>query len=774
MKRSTKRLISVLVCLAMAVAILPMSVFAAATTAVYCQAPDSWTGCNAYWWGSSAENPGWPGVAMSQGEDGIWGYEVPSDATGLIFNDGNGTQTSDLTVPTGDKVMYVFQNRFWKEYGKTDVVIEYYVAGSAALCGVEWDPGAAENKMSKNEDGTYSITYTGVPAGTYELKVTTGSWASCWGEAGTANNFVVTVEDADSTVVISFDTVTELVSAQINPVTQAEYLIGAGTAAYATDLDAWNAEAVTFTPAQDGAVTVDISACTPGFYLDIYENSEWIDEYFASEPQKVMLSVTAGKTYEFLISSAAVYSPTAYELKAGSVTYQITANVAAGEPGAGGGEDPGEGGENSEMNPQPITSYYGNYIEAGQTVWFLFDNYENMINNGVYSQMLNISAGVPYEVTYRGQNVPVDAEGFVVYEMMDMMYQGKYVFSVTNTGSYKAYFTIEVKDRPEYVISEVALVLGDNVVLIDPEFSKTLYEFAPDEKGVYTFTISDGLIGNWGSYFNPIDHTGTNATVVEWTCTNVGQSIMIGVAETEEAVLTVAKTGDYVEKEQVAETYYVNIYGFTYQLPENPDLVAIDVLDDKADVAVLDENGFYRYGSKYGPLMVADLSKFPINLPDAYINGQLRAYVYDDNGELIARYDYNDAMNEYLEAGLVPVTEELATMLKRVGAHHNWWQAGGFVFGGDAPADEASAWMVACSWMKGSELDPEDENNNQGGNTSGGNQSGGNQGGSNQSGSNTNGNPTTRDISMIWAMVALVLASTCLIVLKKKENFFLN
>ena len=103
-------------------------------------------------------------------------------------------------------------------------------------------------------------------------------------------------------------------------------------------------------------------------------------------------------------------------------------------------------------------------------------------------------------------------------------------------------------------------------------------------------------------------------------------------------------------------TVYVNTYGFTYQLPENPELIAIDVLDDKADVAVLDQSGFYRYGSANGPLMVIDLNEFPVNLADAYINGQLRAYVYDADGNIIARYDYNEALNEYLEDYASPET----------------------------------------------------------------------------------------------------------------------
>jgi hypothetical protein len=69
---------------------------------------------------------------------------------------------------------------------------------------------------------------------------------------------------------------------------------------------------------------------------------------------------------------------------------------------------------------------------------------------------------------------------------------------------------------------------------------------------------------------------------------------------------------------------------------------------------------------------------------------------------------------------------------------------------------------VACSWVKGTELEP---GNDQSGNTNPDNN------GNNTSG---NGNPKTKDISMAWAMFAMVAALSCLVVLKKKENFFLG
>ena len=63
----------------------------------------------------------------------------------------------------------------------------YYVAGSADVdtngmfCnGQNWNPGAEINQLDANN----SITFTGVAAGTYEFKVTTGTWQSeNWGGA---------------------------------------------------------------------------------------------------------------------------------------------------------------------------------------------------------------------------------------------------------------------------------------------------------------------------------------------------------------------------------------------------------------------------------------------------------------------------------------------------------------------------------------------------------------------------------------------------------------
>lgn len=107
----------------------------------------------------------------------------------------------------------------------------YFVAGTAALCnGKEWDAGAAENAMVKGDDGIWSITYTAVPAGEYELKVTAGTWDNCWGNSA-GENVKFSIEEAgDITVKFNSNTGRITVFNGDNPITGDMNLAGVGIA----------------------------------------------------------------------------------------------------------------------------------------------------------------------------------------------------------------------------------------------------------------------------------------------------------------------------------------------------------------------------------------------------------------------------------------------------------------------------------------------------------------------------------------------------------------
>ena len=124
--------------------------------------------------------------------DGTWDNSWGQDGANYVITL---TQTQNVTV------------LFHAETGEVTVSLsetgdDYYVAGTFDLCGVEWDPGYAGNKMLLSADGLYKKTFFNVPAGSHEFKTTIGTWSSCWGLNG--NNFVFTTEE-ESDVTITFD-----------------------------------------------------------------------------------------------------------------------------------------------------------------------------------------------------------------------------------------------------------------------------------------------------------------------------------------------------------------------------------------------------------------------------------------------------------------------------------------------------------------------------------------------------------------------------------------
>lgn len=89
---------------------------------------------------------------------------------------------------------------------------DYYVAGTAGLCGVEWDAGAAANKMTDNGDGTYTKVYKNVPAGDHEFKVTIGNWNESWGSNENPSWNYYFKLDAESDVTITFNAETHYIT----------------------------------------------------------------------------------------------------------------------------------------------------------------------------------------------------------------------------------------------------------------------------------------------------------------------------------------------------------------------------------------------------------------------------------------------------------------------------------------------------------------------------------------------------------------------------------
>ncbi|MBQ8647571.1 MAG: starch-binding protein, partial [Oscillospiraceae bacterium] len=90
----------------------------------------------------------------------------------------------------------------------------YIVAGVEGLCGSKWNASDSANQMTLNSaTGLYEKVFDGIAAGTYEFKVTDGTWTNSWGDGG--NNYSVTVDADNSDVTITFNADTKAVGVKV-------------------------------------------------------------------------------------------------------------------------------------------------------------------------------------------------------------------------------------------------------------------------------------------------------------------------------------------------------------------------------------------------------------------------------------------------------------------------------------------------------------------------------------------------------------------------------
>ncbi len=102
------------------------------TYTVYANNNAGWSNMMVYYWGSNTQAPTWPGVAMTQGNK-VYKAEIPSDVTGIIFNDGassNTKQTPDITSDIANHKEWVVtsttsNDKYVAESGPT-----YYLVGN--------------------------------------------------------------------------------------------------------------------------------------------------------------------------------------------------------------------------------------------------------------------------------------------------------------------------------------------------------------------------------------------------------------------------------------------------------------------------------------------------------------------------------------------------------------------------------------------------------------------------------------------------------------------
>ena len=191
----------------------------------------NWSEVHIYGWDASGLNGST--IAMTEIDDtNIWYADLPTPLTAgskcILFKATSGTdnwdqKTDDVEIVEGMNCVKksIWGTGYtWTVYGEPSTTDPsesnpsshtYTIAGSAGLCGTEWDTTNTANDMTYVSGNNYQKVFTGVAAGTYEFKVAEDhKWDVSYGDNG--GNISVTVAEDNSTLTITFDYVTCAIS----------------------------------------------------------------------------------------------------------------------------------------------------------------------------------------------------------------------------------------------------------------------------------------------------------------------------------------------------------------------------------------------------------------------------------------------------------------------------------------------------------------------------------------------------------------------------------
>lgn len=663
---------------------------------------------------------------------------------GLSINgESQWSSTGYVDVEAGDEVTVTLYNYNYMETTMT-LNVDYYVVPE----------GTRDNPKVLEDVGTYTVSleadnsgyyydWVATEAGTLTVAVSSESgWTYCvnnygayiygethWSDddpvvssedvavkAGeTVSIFVATYDPADMwsnpagdvTVTLSFEPAGESGSNEDGEAVDSGY----------ASADEDSKKVILYTPAADGTLTITVGDGTAAWVSDVmnFSNYSTTEKVTGTDEASYTVEVKAGVTY-----AVRIYGQGDPCAAISDIPYTIVFN----------GEQAEETIDGTTVTLNTAT--YGDELEVpvevtgsgtitiaicgdpGYRFW-LKDANGNYLTNGITGKEAQTYT---YDFTAAG-------EYSVVIQSYDKAGWGEGDGTVTYDISFAA-GEVEVQ-VDKYVISG-ELALGENAVEMAENAENTLFMFTPEETGVYTFTGVD--LSNWHTSFNPYITEGeTPAATIEWTCTEVGQHVLIGI--TASGTITVEKTGEYVPSAELTMDWVE--YDLENEAKEYVPATGANVVELKdSDTIVLGKDGYYHYGTANGPLVVIDLSadgELGISIIEAMANGRVGAYIYDENGTLIAKYDYGNTLVELQETGMTLLTDEILSIVKAVGYNSGWWTYMGI-------QDNENPWLVLCAYVEGTET--------------------------------PDANPATGDVIIAGAVIALMTSATGLVVTKKK------
>lgn len=599
------------------------------------------------------------------------------------------------------------------------------------------------------------------------------AWGSYTVELLAGQTYTYTVHAADSATgdqYMYFSTEAALPGSYNNPV---DLVMGENSGSFVE----WEAYFFGWTATEDGVLTITANSDkSPNwmFYAmgELANGESYYSETLYSDAEVVV------STLEIPVSAGDYYMICVMDPNYGAGTVYIDASFTAGE--VGGGEEPGDnvpggdvviGGGDISVTDEPskanepwtytfVAEGPGNlHVVIGECNpgWRYKIEYPDGTTS-LYFSNSSWSVGPDYThiLTDAGQ-----------YKVMVWAYSSADYDNVDGTISATITFTPDEAEveipKEEYIVSDVLLGLGENSLTLDETAITTVYEFCPEETGVYKFTVDNesALVGYWGAgSFFVWDQTENKTNFIERELDAVGQSIMVGVSGVEgEFILTVEKLG---EAGEIVETVYID-YVNTH-IPSDSNLIDIpadetvnNVDITKPQTVVKDENGIYHLGSVNGPVLYVNLISEYFDITNAFFGGYgaltMRGQYTDEDGT-VYNYDFLTAMRAYAnivynsdyENGLYPLTEDLLIFLKGYGSYQGWYNPNMTPFEAiQGEFNEDSAWLVSCCYFGDyvPEVPDEDPENN----------------------------PNLGDYSVAGLVVAMMAATVGAVVLTKKKEF---
>jgi hypothetical protein len=243
--------------------------------------------------------------------------------------------------------------------------------------------------------------------------------------------------------------------------------------------------------------------------------------------------------------------------------------------------------------------------------------------------------------------------------------------------------------------------------------------FNATTSGVYRFTLNsedaDAIIGYYGiPLFVQSSHCDEGAydgKTFELTIQDPETPYVIGIKTTKraETSFTIERVGDAPFDPYHAPWTVVPATGELTKcnLPETVVLNDLDVTDKNLSITLSEDGYYYTADGKLVYLRINSVSNARyLDVSIAYIAGFIDSnfgqnfggYVYDDNGDFVGKYSYNEMIGSYYEVcdsmGVYPLTEELAEAIKCHGNSAGWWNpnAANYLFGSVEEVTE-NAWM---------------------------------------------------------------------------------